>query len=141
MTDEAVMQTLIDLCVRLRKKLVDLSDADVATCPLAKCAVTRSGKSIEQLAATVKASLIAKIEHGCRSIENTKFLHAEPHHDDIMLGYLPSVLRHTRVASNEHHFVCGTSGFNSVSNPHMFMLLERVEKFLTSGTWTRLCSD
>jgi len=141
MTDEAVMQTLIDLCVRLRKKLVDLSDADVATCPLAKCAVTRSGKSIEQLAATVKASLIAKIEHGCRSIENTKFLHTEPHHDDIMLGYLPFVLRTTRSSTNEHHFVCLTSGFNSVSNKHMLMLLDRVNKFLQSGTFRRLSAE
>merc|ERR1719453_2413854 len=58
-----------------------------------------------------------------------------------MLGYLPSVIRNTRSGTNEHHFVCGTSGFNSVSNPHMIMLLDRVETFLRSGTWKRLVSD
>jgi len=89
----------------------------------------------------VRNSLIAKIEKGCETHSNTKFLHTEPHHDDIMLGYLPGVLRSTRVASNEHHFVCGTSGFNSVSNPHMLMLLDRVEKFLRSGTYSRLCEE
>jgi len=68
-------------------------------------------------------------------------LHTEPHHDDIMLGYLPGVIRNTRPATNKHYFTCGTSGFNSVSNPHMFMLLDRVEKFLKSGTWSRLVSD
>lgn len=58
-----------------------------------------------------------------------------------MLGYLPHVLRNTRVASNEHHFVCGTSGFNSVSNKHMRMLLDRVAKFLRSPTWRRLVAE
>merc|ERR1719217_792086 len=58
-----------------------------------------------------------------------------------MLGYLPSVIRNARVASNEHHFVCGTSGFNSVSNKHMLMLLDRVEIFLKSPTFRRLCTE
>jgi len=140
--DEATVEgVLIELAVKLRKRLLDLTDADVAGDRQAAIVVNRAGKPIKALAETVKNSLIAKIEKGTSVRENTKFLHTEPHHDDIMLGYLPAVLRHTRVASNEHHFVCGTSGFNSVSNPHMFMLLERVEKFLTSGTWKRLCTD
>eukprot|EP00928_Gymnodinium_smaydae_P068912 TRINITY_DN5220_c2_g3_i1.p1 TRINITY_DN5220_c2_g3~~TRINITY_DN5220_c2_g3_i1.p1 ORF type:complete len:843 (-),score=241.61 TRINITY_DN5220_c2_g3_i1:171-2624(-) len=137
--DDAVLErVLVSLSAKLRKRLVDLTAADLKTCPLAACAVERSGKSLKAAAEIVKASLIAKIEKGCGVREDTKFLHTEPHHDDIMLGYLPAVLRHTRVASNEHHFVCATSGFNSVSNKHMLMLMDRVETFLKSPTWRRL---
>jgi len=139
--DATVEMVLVELSVRQRKKLVDLTDEDVKNCCKASVVVSRTGKSVATLAEAVKNSLIAKIEKGCQTKSNTKFLHTEPHHDDIMLGYLPSVIRNTRLPSNEHHFVCGTSGFNSVSNPHMLMLLDRVEAFLSSGTWKRLVSD
>eukprot|EP00443_Scrippsiella_acuminata_P014913 CAMPEP_0115211776 /NCGR_PEP_ID=MMETSP0270-20121206/22938_1 /TAXON_ID=71861 /ORGANISM="Scrippsiella trochoidea, Strain CCMP3099" /LENGTH=816 /DNA_ID=CAMNT_0002625475 /DNA_START=34 /DNA_END=2485 /DNA_ORIENTATION=+ len=137
---QVVERVLVDLSVRSRKKLVDLTSEDVAACKLASCVVGKAGKPLADLAAMVRDSLIAKIEKGSHVHVDKKFLHTEPHHDDIMLGYLPAVLRNTRVASNEHHFVCGTSGFNSVSNKHMLMLLDRVEKFLKSPTWRRLCS-
>lgn len=139
--DADIERILVDLSVRLRKRLLDLSAADVAACPLATCAVERAERPLAELAGMVRDSLIAKIERGCKSFEGTRFLHTEPHHDDIMLGYLPAVLRSTRKASNEHHFVCGTSGFNSVSNKHMLMMLCRVEKFLGSPTYRRLVAD
>lgn len=139
--EETIEKVLVALSVRRHRKLVDLADEDVASCPLASCVVERAGRPLKELAAAVRGSLIAKIEKGCQVRESTKFLHTEPHHDDIMLGYLPAVLRNTRVASNEHHFVCGTSGFNSVSNKHMLMLLDRLEAFLKSPTWRRLCAE
>jgi len=139
--DSTVEHALIDLSVATRKRLVDLTDEDVAKCRRASVVVSRSGKTIATLANQVKDSIIAKIEKGTETKDNCSFLHTEPHHDDIMLGYLPGVIRNTRKATNKHHFVCGTSGFNSVSNPHMLMLLDRVEKFLKSGTYRRLVGD
>ena len=47
----------------------------------------------------------AKIEAGSRRLQNTRFLHTEPHHDDLMLGCLPYIVRHVRDASNVHYFV------------------------------------
>merc|ERR1719373_969771 len=99
--------------------------------------MARVGKPLATLAEMVKNSLIAKIEKGTQAHEKKSFLHTEPHHDDIMLGYLPAVLRDVRAGSNRHHFVCGTSGFNSVSNRHMLMLLARIEAFVKSPTWRR----
>jgi glucosamine-6-phosphate deaminase len=139
--DSSVEQVLIDLSVSTRKRLLDLTDADAATCRRSSVVVNRSGRPLSDLAKQVHDSLIAKIEKGCMTHDNTSFLHTEPHHDDIMLGYLPAVIRNTRKDTNKHHFVCGTSGFNSVSNPHMLMLLDRVEKFLQSGTWPRLAEE
>lgn len=139
--NSVIEQVLVPLCMRLRKRLVDLTTSDVEPCPLASCVARRSGKSIEELANIVHQSLVSKIERGSKPWHHTNFLHTEPHHDDIMLGYLPAVLRNTRLDSNEHHFVCATSGFNSVSNNHMLMMLGRVEKFLLSPTWGRLYSE
>jgi len=138
--DQVVQRVLVALSVKLHKRLVDLTEEDAAADPLAACAVGRAGRPLAELATGVRDALVAKIERGCRVRENTRFLHTEPHHDDIMLGYLPAVLRNTRSASNAHHFVCGTSGFNSVSNKHMLVMLARVEKFLRSPTWQRLCA-
>jgi len=140
MDDVTVERVLVGLSVQLRKKLLDLAPEDLAACPLAAHAVTRAGRPLQQLAKAVRESLIAKIERGSKAYTDTRFLHTEPHHDDIMLGYLPAVIRNTRCASNEHHFTCATSGFNSVSNKHMLVMLERVETFLESPTWKRLCS-
>eukprot|EP00932_Pfiesteria_piscicida_P008091 SRR837773.18386.p1 GENE.SRR837773.18386~~SRR837773.18386.p1 ORF type:complete len:624 (-),score=241.59 SRR837773.18386:149-1870(-) len=139
--DTVVERVLVSLCVRRHKRLMDLTGEDVASCPLAICVVRRAGRPLHELAATVRDSLISKIERGCQTRTDTRFLHTEPHHDDIMLGYLPAVLRNTRLASNEHHFVCGTSGFNSVSNKHMLIMLDRVEKFVKSPTWQRLVQE
>merc|ERR1740121_1270176 len=139
--DQVIERVLVDLSVRSRKKLVDLTPEDLASCKLASCVVHKAGKPLATLAATVRNSLIAKIERGSKAHEGKTFLHTEPHHDDIMLGYLPAVLRNTRSSSNEHHFVCGTSGFNSVSNKHMLAMLARVEALAQSPTWKRLCAE
>ncbi|CAE7937153.1 GNPDA1, partial [Symbiodinium sp. KB8] len=279
MAPSVVERVLVALSGRRRKKLVDLSEDDLAACPLASCAVRRAGRPLPVLAEEVRQSLIRKIEQGSRVREKTKttsdqvlnneiavqandpaesydvetrvqtlnflsrtrspsaqkdqqekqeskngkakkekseakgkvepkpeeeahvlgawlqdekvlellkihskkkgstgtsksqpdvpkatdkgttkatpggtqemsssartrkFLHTEPHHDDIMLGYLPAVMRNTRVASNQHHFVCATSSFNSVSNVHMLKMLGRVEKFLGTPTYKRLCQE
>lgn len=141
MAPSVVERVLVALSGRRRKKLVDLSEDDLAACPLASCAVRRAGRPLPVLAEEVRQSLIRKIEQGSRVREKTKFLHTEPHHDDIMLGYLPAVMRNTRVASNQHHFVCATSGFNSVSNAHMLKMLGRVEKFLGTPTFQRLSQE
>jgi glucosamine-6-phosphate deaminase len=120
---------------------VDLTAADAGECARAKIIIRRLGRPIAELAEQVRASLVKKVEHGSRSLERTAFLHTEPHHHDIMLGYLPLVLTTTREPSNAHHFVCATSGFNSVSNAHMLMILRRVSAFLRSPTYRRLATE
>jgi len=131
-------KVLVDLCIRRRKRLIDLTMDDIN---MDRCAqlLIPDDNSLRRYATSVHDSLTKKVENGCRVRSKSSFLHTEPHHDDIMLGYLPVVLRATQPTyENKHHFVCATSGFNSVSNPHMLELLERCEKFIRSGTWQRL---
>ena len=139
-SDDEIERVLINLSVKSRKKLLDLTDDDAKTCLQALCVLERVGKPIEELATLVRDSLISKIEKGCNVHQHKTFLHTEPHHDDIMLGYLPAVLRNTR-GNEKHHFACFTSGFNSVSNKHMTMSLDRAEIFAKSPTWKRLCAE
>jgi len=134
-------KVLINLSVQRRKKLLDLSSEDVATCPLATSVMEKVSEELSTVVARVRDTLIEKIEKGTKTRDGTRFLHTEPHHDDIMLGYLPAVLRNTRSASNSHHFMCATSGFNSVSNKHMLLMLARVERFLQTPTFVRLCTE
>ena len=73
-------------------------------------------------------SIQAKLERGryWMSRIEKRFLHTEPHHDDIMLGYLPFILQHRSSGSNVDTFVCATSGFNSVSNQFLLSVLRDV---------------
>lgn len=63
----------------------------------------------------IRKMVAEKLARGCGHALK-KFLHTEPHHDDIMLGYLPFILTQRVAGSGSDIFSCGTSGFNSVSN-------------------------
>jgi len=139
--DEVLMETLVNLSVKTRKRLIDITPEDAAACPFTSSMLTKCSKPLNELCVQVRDDLVKKIEKGCRGIDNSKFLHTEPHHDDIMLGYLPAVLRHTRGVTNEHYFTCATSGFNSVSNKHMITMLDRCLSFLQSGTYHRIVGE
>jgi glucosamine-6-phosphate deaminase len=77
---------------------------------------------------------VAKIERGLKPVSGTTFLHTEPHHDDIMLGYLAYIYHLVRDPSNKHFFANLTSGFTSVSNLYFLGLLVKLEAFLDAGT-------
>ena len=55
------------------------------------------------------------------------FLHIEPHHDDVLLGYLPLLLRLPR-EDVFHSFVTLTSGFNSVSDSMLSSLRDHIAR-------------
>ena len=68
-------------------------------------------------------SFTTKIEKGLSIPTGETFLHTGPHHDDIMLGYLPHLIHLFRSPKNTHHFSVLTSGFTSVTNDYLHDLL------------------
>jgi glucosamine-6-phosphate deaminase len=68
-------------------------------------------------------SILAKLERGIKKEVNQVYYHTGPHHDDIMLGIMPSTNRQSRDASNELHFSVLTSGFTAVTNRFLHDLL------------------
>jgi len=131
---------VLDLAARKGKRLDDLVGDDFCergpSLLLQKCCARP-----ETLTGRVRRRLIECLERGLSLRTRTTFLHTEPHHDDLMLGCLPSIVRHLRDASNRHHFACLTSGFTSVTNHHMLGLLDQLNGGLAKGEFDALIEE
>jgi len=128
--DEDVERIFIDLAAKCNKRLLDLNEHDCASDPVGKVLKTKRREKLHDLALLAHNNLVRKIERGMETLESKCFLHTEPHHDDVMLGYFAHVVRHFRRAGNTHHFVTFTSGFTSVTNHFMKEQLSTLRQFL-----------
>ena len=139
--DELVERVLVDLAVKRNKRLVDLGVADIADDEAATTVLQRAEGGLERLSAMVRDRLVEKIERAMQPLSDTRFLHTEPHHDDLMLGYLPHIVRHVRSPSNTHYFSCMTGGFTSVTNQFVVGHAERLCRFLETADFARLLEE
>ena len=87
----------------------------------------------ENTVRSVADSLKRKIALGTSSWSNQIFFHTGPHHDDIMLGFLPHIHRVSRNETNTSHFAVMTSGFNAVTNSFLVNALEDTLRFIEEG--------
>lgn len=137
--DDATMErVLIDLAVAQRKRLVDLTDADFAADPEASQVLAKRPEGRAALTEKVRDDIIHKIERGSKTLSRTRFLHTEPHHDDLMLGYLPYIVRHVRDPSNSHVFACLTGGFTAVTNHFICDHVDRLDTWLDTDDFVQL---
>ncbi|MBT7863593.1 MAG: glucosamine-6-phosphate deaminase [Gemmatimonadetes bacterium] len=139
--DEMAERILVDLAVKCRKKLIDLTADDAAADAETSALLLRRPEDLPQLAAQVRDGLIAKIERGMGTLSDTRFLHTEPHHDDLMLGYLPYIVRHVRDATNTHTFACLTGGFTAVTNDFITGHVEHLRRLLPTDDFGQLLED
>jgi len=96
---------------------------------------------LEKIKEKTVQGLQKKIMAGMSPRKNTVFLHTEPHHDDIMLGYLPGVVRNIREHSNRHFFATLTSGFTAVTNHFMLDLLTLLQQNLLDKRFSDLLEE
>jgi len=136
--DEQIDKIVIDLSLEKGKCIELLTENDFRQHRFASLLLKKSPKDVKEICAGVKSRLIKKIEAGITSRKNKVFLHTEPHHDDIMLGYLPFVVRHIREHSNKHFFATLTSGFTAVTNRFMLDLLTTLKDFVARGKFDQL---
>jgi len=129
-----IEQVVSDLAVQRRTRIENLSREDYLGTPVSRIILEKSGRSVTSLNRQVADSWRAKIARGVKIHRNTVFLHTEPHHDDLMLGYMPFIIRHVREHSNRHHFVTLTSGFTAVTNTFMLAQLRRLVPYLASAS-------
>jgi len=139
--DADCARVLVDLAVRTGKKLVDLTEDDLRADRFGAVLLNRRPESVRQLTEAVHDRLLMRIERGAHMLSGTHFLHTEPHHDDIMLGYLPYVVRHVRDTSNVHCFATLTSGFTSVSNHFMREQVGLLREFVDTPECAELMSE
>ena len=141
LTDGQAEQILIDLALERRKPILRLSKKDYQTSPFGKQLLQKRSETVPRLNRQVVEDIERKIAKGMQSLDNTCFLHTEPHHDDIMLGYFAQIARHFRKASNRHYFMTFTSGFTSVTNHFMVQQVTNLQSFLYSADFVDLYKE
>ncbi|UCE47056.1 MAG: hypothetical protein JSW47_15785, partial [Phycisphaerales bacterium] len=129
-SDAEVTEALVQLAVRRNKRLLELTEQDAESDRLVSALIERRPEPLQTLARMVRTHLISGIKRGMAVYKNKCFLHTEPHHDDIMLGYFSQVVRHFRRHTNTHHFVTFTSGFTAVTNEFMASQMTDLLRFL-----------
>jgi glucosamine-6-phosphate deaminase len=140
-TDQEVEKYFVDLAVEKRKRIVDLSEAELRENRFTAEILAKRPEPYQELAKRITDTLIARIERGTQARSSTRFLHTEPHHDDLMLGYLPYIVRHIRDPRNTHYFTCFTSGFTAVTNQFMLSRLVWARAFLDTEEYRALMEE
>jgi len=135
--DSDIERILIDVAFQKKKHLTQLTNRDLKADRLGKI-VLKNNNNLPRLIDKIAASLKKKISRGLDSVGGVTILHTAPHHDDIMLGYLPYILHLVRNDTNFNYFATLTSGFTSVSNVYTLKHLHNVENFLQSNSVDKL---
>lgn len=133
LTDLALEQVLVDLSIEKKKPIAKLTKKDYESHQFGKELLRKRKEPVARLNRWVVEDIERKIVNGIRPLENTCFLHTEPHHDDIMLGYFGHIVRHFRQSSNRHYFTTLTSGFTSVTNHFMQGQVLNLKQYLHSA--------
>ena len=128
LTDDQVERIVIDLALSAKKRIIELTREDFLGDRYGSALLKMTSEPIDEVIRHVADGLIARIEEGRRLPSAKRFLHTEPHHDDIMLGYMPFVVRTIRDHSTSHNFVTLTSGFTSVTNQYMLRLCRDMKR-------------
>ena len=123
-------QIIIDLAIEKNKRLVDLTRRDFESIRSSKEILSRTIENIKKDLTQFEDELQNKFISTLEMPKDKTILHTAPHHDDIMLGYLPYIVRLAREQSNTHYFNYLTSGFTAVTNTYMCQLVKKLQWFL-----------
>ncbi len=134
-------QIATDLALENHKKLVELREADFEKAPLGKLFIERLDGQLPNVLKSLETEYQQRIIDALDVPRNQIFLHTAPHHDDIMLGYLPYLVRLMRDPSNKHFFNYLTSGFNAVTNAFVLNYVEITDGFLRSQKFKTLFDE
>ncbi|MFC1543435.1 glucosamine-6-phosphate deaminase [Candidatus Neomarinimicrobiota bacterium] len=117
--EDDVVRTVMDLSLKYQVPIADLSSKQVSADPYCLAILETRGWKPTELKETALDLILSRLAKGAEDLTDKCFLHTGPHHDDILLGYLPSIIHQVRSATNRHHFAVMTSGFTSVSNSYI----------------------
>lgn len=138
LSQNSLERAVINLAIKNKKNIKNLVKHDYDSDKLASLVQKKSGKSIKAISTELTNTILARFNKGLFSYEKQIILHTAPHHDDIMLGYLPHITHLVRTPLNKHHFAIFTSGFNAVTNSYMLKLMEQLKIHLESGLFDEL---
>ena len=141
LTKQEQHQIVSDLAIEKNKKLGDLNKTDFKVSRPATLLINSGNKRYQELTEEVEITYKKRITDALNIPKNKVFLHTAPHHDDIMLGYLPYLVRLMRENTNTHFFNYLTSGFNAVTNQFMLREVENASSFLKSEDFKYLLNE
>jgi len=128
----------VHLALEKNRALTELTRSDFEEDRFGRELLKKAGTSHSALAEASRVRMVGKIERGLEPVSGTTFLHTEPHHDDIMLGYQAHIYHLVRDPSNHHYFANITSGFTAVSNAYCLSLIRKLQDHLERGTFDTL---
>ncbi len=125
-THQKTERAVIELCKKVNKFGPKLMLDDLKADTYCKLIPDLNENTVQ----SVIDSVLAKLHKGMQKETNQVYYHTGPHHDDIMLGIMPSTNRQSRDASNDLHFAVLTSGFTAVTNTFLIDLLHDTKDLL-----------
>jgi glucosamine-6-phosphate deaminase len=138
---EQADDVVISLAFSRGKSLGDLTEDDFNTDRFGTQLLKKTGSSHRELCDAARERIVKKLEMGLRQVSQTTFLHTEPHHDDIVLGYHPYLYHLVRDPSNQHFFANLTSGFTAVSNHYVLSIIRKLLAHLEADDFSGLLAD
>jgi len=137
-TDSDVNRIVMDLSLATQKRIQELTAGDFKSDRFGAELLKKAGGAVEKLKKQVEETVLDNLRRGNQPIENKTFLHTAPHHDDIILAYLPYFTHLVRRSSTKHFFAYMTSGFNAVTNSYMYTVVEDLCQRLGRGDFDPL---
>ena len=131
-SQKAIERAVINLCVAKNKSLLKLTEEDFNSDRFAKLVLNKTNKTAEEIGKTIYDEIIKRFEYGMKYFDNEVILHSGPHHDDIILGYLPLINHLVRNPNNQHYFATLTSGFTAVTNSYMLEQMIELKNHLST---------
>jgi glucosamine-6-phosphate deaminase len=135
LSEFSIERAVINLAVEKQKEVLNLNEPDYQSDDFCKYILKKSGFNVDKINNKIYGSVLERFNRGIAPVENQRILHTGPHHDDIMLGYLPYIVHLVRNATNQHHFSVLTSGFTAVTNSYMLEIMENLRNHFTSETF------
>ncbi|MDX9702511.1 MAG: glucosamine-6-phosphate deaminase [Candidatus Auribacterota bacterium] len=140
-SDEAAFRIVMNVGFSTNKSLDSLSNSDLKNDRFAAELLKKTNKTTGDLVTSAVSHINKSINTGLFNYENKVFLHTAPHHDDIMLGYLPYIEHQTQTPTNDHYFAYMTSGFTAVTNSYVSSLLQTMLKYMQQSDFSDLHAE
>ena len=141
LTEADIEDVVIPIALEHHTPLTKLTAKDLDADRFGHEMLKKTGVAAAELVEQSRLCLVKKIDRGLSPVTGCVFLHTEPHHDDIMLGYLAHIYHLVRDPSNKHYFANLTSGFTAVSNTFCLTVIQNLEKFVETATFQRLLKE
>ncbi len=141
LSHQQIEKVLINLAMSKKKRIRDLTKKDLRSNRFTKLLLERYADNYHSLQKKVEQDLITKIKDGTKGVDGKVFMHTAPHHDDIMLGYLPYIYHLVRSPKNKHFFNYMTSGFTAVTNQYVLGLLQNLSNYMETPDFERRMAE